>query len=139
MIKTTPEPDNTHSTSSDGSVENGNSLVNGRLEFKLHSESEELKRRPMVKMDSGYSSTERMMPNQLSVGKKFGSNSDRGSLEINNSSSYSSKDVSPFTDSESPRGSTGFVQLAGSAGGSAMTRKDTAYDSVRVSAGGGRK
>lgn len=152
MVKTTPEPEQNMSTSSNGSVEQadmGQSLVNGRLEFKVkesnvqtqsileHRSSVERKKRPMMKMDSGYSSTEKMLPNQslaVVVGKKF-SNSDQGSLEINNSSSFSSsKDVSPFTDSDSPRGSTGFVNVGVVV--SKGTRKDTAYDQVRVA---GRK
>lgn len=148
MIKTTPEPN--VSTSSNGSAENGDlgqSLVNGRLEFKVNESnvktqatleqhnrsSVERKKGPMLKMDSGYSSTEKMLPNQgLTIERKGLISSDRGSLEINHSSSFSSsKDVSPFTDSDSPRGSTGFVNVA-----TKGTRKDTAYDQVRVA---GRK
>lgn len=153
MVKTTTtEPGQHMSTSSNGSVENGGeSLVNGRLEFKVNDaqvrtynrvslpqqppvaerSSVDRKKTPMIKMDSGYSSTEKMLPNQsLTVGKKY-SNSDSASLEIHNSSSFSSsKDVSPFTDSDSPRGSNGFVNVV--AKPNSATRKDTAYDQVRV-------
>lgn len=146
MIKTTPEPEQNMSTSSNGSGEAGE-MVNGRLEFKM-SDSKvssfnrvmqpvearvpvDRKKNPMVKMDSGYSSTEKMMPHQnLNVGKKL-SNSDLGSLEIHNSSSFSSsKEVSPFTDSDSPRGSTGFMNVVQRT--NSGTRKETAYDIVKV-------
>lgn len=146
MIKTTPEPEQNMSTSSNGSGEAGE-MVNGRLEFKM-SDSKvssfnrvmqpvearvpvDRKKNPMVKMDSGYSSTEKMMPHQnLTVGKKL-SNSDLGSLEIHNSSSFSSsKEVSPFTDSDSPRGSTGFMNVVQRT--NSGTRKETAYDIVKV-------
>lgn len=146
MIKTTPEPEQNISTSSNGSGEAGE-MVNGRLEFKM-SDSKvssfnrvmqpvearvpvDRKKNPMVKMDSGYSSTEKMMPHQnLTVGKKL-SNSDLGSLEIHNSSSFSSsKEVSPFTDSDSPRGSTGFMNVVQRT--NSGTRKETAYDIVKV-------
>lgn len=146
MIKTTPEPEQNMSTSSNGSGEAGE-MVSGRLEFKMSDtkvssfnrvmqpvESRvpvDRKKNPMMKMDSGYSSTEKMMPNpNLTVGKKF-SNSDLGSLEIHNSSSFSSsKEVSPFTDSDSPRGSTGFMNVVQRA--NSATRKETAYDIVKV-------
>lgn len=162
MLKTTPEPEQQHmSTSSNGSAENAESrrasdvqtLVNGRLEFKVTDvnnvrayntasefpsrshvgESMDRQRRPMLKMDSGYSSTEKMPPHQnLTIAAKKLSNSDLGSLEINHSSSFSSsKDVSPFTDSDSPRGSTGFVNVVSKVANGA-TRKDTAYDHVKV-------
>lgn len=162
MLKTTPEPEQQHmSTSSNGSAENADSrrasdvqtLVNGRLEFKVTDvnnvrayntasefpsrsnvgESMDRQRRPMLKMDSGYSSTEKMPPHQnLTIAAKKLSNSDLGSLEINHSSSFSSsKDVSPFTDSDSPRGSTGFVNVVSKVANGA-TRKDTAYDHVKV-------
>lgn len=137
MIKTTPEPEQPHvSTSSNGSAtgEHGEGLnmISGRLEFKMNDVGpvNDRQKRPMMKMDSGYSSTEKMLPqqNNLRVGKKY--NSDRGSLEINNSSSFSSsKDVSPFTDSDSQR-STGFVNVVRNSG--TGTRKDTAYDYVKV-------
>lgn len=169
MIKTTPEPEANVSTSSNGSVENSEAIirpnetmVNGRLEFKMNDttnvrtynetreyprggmnrpiggEENNKQRRPMIKkMDSGYSSTEKMLPhqnhNQLTVTKS--NSSDLGSLEINNSSSFSSsKDVSPFSDSDSPRGSTGFVNVIAKPNNS-VTRKDTAYDYVKVATG----
>lgn len=152
MVKTTPEPEQNMSTSSNGSAEYAvasETLVNGRLEFKVNDNkmktfnnrilkqqqpvenrpAMDKKKNPMMKMDSGYSSTEKMLPQQnLTVGKKKFSNSDL----VNNSSSFSSsKDVSPFTDSDSPRGSTGFMNVV-LPNASSATRKETAYDMIKV-------
>lgn len=84
----------------------------------------------MTKMDSGYSSTEKILSNtNLSVPRQKSNSDSAGSLDNNNS--LSSKDASPFdvgTDSDS-RGSTGFVQRRGI---TAATAKGSAYDSVKI-------
>lgn len=137
MIRHSSQPELEESNSSGGSTtcagpDSMSSMqfsVNGRLEFKLGNANGNPTRKTLggAKMDSENSSHEKCLPNtSLPI---------HTSNDLDISSSFSSsKDPSPseLTDNDSPRGSIGFVTTNNN---NHITRKDTAYDRIKIIAG----